>query len=136
MSEQNNVSGPAKVILRPEPINMNATMTASVTVQTIAERMVLVLQTVIIPGNKTHEGILVESVGIVWKELLRFYTQDPDIFYKIDARKWEEIVAAIYKANGFEEVTLTPRSADLGRDVIAVKRGFGSVRFLVVSYVD
>lgn len=31
---------------------------------------------------------------------------------------------------GFEEVTLTPRSGDLGRDVIAVKRGIATVRVI------
>jgi restriction system protein len=31
---------------------------------------------------------------------------------------------------GFDEVTLTPRSGDLGRDVIAVKRGLGTVRVI------
>jgi restriction system protein len=51
--------------------------------------------------------------------------------YEIDPRKWEEIVAATYHESGeFDEVTLTPRSCDLGRDVIAVKKGFGSVRII------
>jgi restriction system protein len=46
-------------------------------------------------------------------------------------RKWEEIIAASYDASGlFDEVTLTPRSGDRGRDVIAVKKGFGSVRLI------
>ena len=31
---------------------------------------------------------------------------------------------------GFDEVTLTPRSGDFGRDVIAVKHGIGCVRFI------
>src|SRR5207249_1009544 len=43
---------------------------------------------------------------------------------------WEEIIAAAYQAAGFDEVTLTPRSADGGRDVIAVRRGRYSVRLL------
>ena len=44
--------------------------------------------------------------------------------------EWEEIIAGAYKKAGFEEVTLTPRSGDLGRDVIATKRGIGSVRVI------
>lgn len=31
---------------------------------------------------------------------------------------------------GYDEVVLTPRSGDYGRDVIAVKKGFGCVRLL------
>jgi len=43
---------------------------------------------------------------------------------------WEEIIAGAYKKAGFDEVTLTPRSGDLGRDVIAIKKGLGSVRVI------
>lgn len=42
----------------------------------------------------------------------------------------EEIIAGAYKTAGFDEVILTPRSGDLGRDVIAVKRGIGTVRII------
>lgn len=111
-------------------VELRASGSATVTVQTLAEQMTLVIQTVIYPGAKTHEGVLVESVGIAWREFMRLCADDPHIFHKIDARKWEEIIAAAYKAYGFDEVTLTPRSGDLGRDVIAVKKGFGAVRFL------
>jgi len=38
--------------------------------------------------------------------------------------------AGAYKRAGFDEVTLTPRSGDYGRDVIAVKAGIGSVRVI------
>jgi restriction system protein len=31
---------------------------------------------------------------------------------------------------GWDEVTLTPRSRDLGRDLIAIKKGIGSVRVI------
>ena len=48
--------------------------------------MTLVLQSVILPGGKTHEGVLVESVGIIWKEFMRLYAADPNIFYQIDPR--------------------------------------------------
>ena len=50
--------------------------------------------------------------------------------YQIDPRKWEEIIAAAYDRAGFEEVTLTPRSGDFGRDVISIKRGFFAIRIL------
>jgi restriction system protein len=46
------------------------------------------------------------------------------------ARLWEEIVAGAYKKAGFDEVILTPHSGDHGRDVIAVKKGLGSIRVI------
>jgi restriction system protein len=41
---------------------------------------------------------------------------------------WEEIVAGAYQKAGFDEVILTPRSGDKGRDVVATKNGVGSIR--------
>jgi restriction system protein len=40
------------------------------------------------------------------------------------------MIAGIYKESGFDEVILTPRSGDYGRDVIAIKRGVGSIRVI------
>jgi restriction system protein len=40
------------------------------------------------------------------------------------------MVAGAYRAAKFDEVILTPRSADLGRDVIAVKHGLGTIRVI------
>jgi len=56
--------------------------------------------------------------------------REPALAFQIEARKWEEIIAGAYKTAGFDEVTLTPRSGDLGRDVIAIKRGIGTVRII------
>jgi restriction system protein len=57
--------------------------------------------------------------------------KDPSRVYGIDPRKWEEIIAGAYEASRlYDEVTLTPRSGDRGRDVIAVKKGFGCVRLI------
>ena len=50
--------------------------------------------------------------------------------FQIPTDKWEEIVAGAYKKAGFDEVILTPRSGDLGRDVIAIKKGIGEVRII------
>jgi restriction system protein len=43
---------------------------------------------------------------------------------------WEEIVACAFDKAGFDEVILTPRSGDHGRDLIALKRGAGSIRIV------
>ena len=50
--------------------------------------------------------------------------------YEISPRQWEEMIAGAYVAAGFDEVILTHRSGDQGRDVIATKNGIGSVRIL------
>ena len=88
----------------------------------------VLLQAVIIPGDKTTEGQLVKAVALPWFEIIDLVSRSPETIYEIDWRKWEEIIAAAYKQQGFD-VTLTPRSNDKGRDVIATSRRLGSVRF-------
>ncbi|MGO9598470.1 MAG: restriction endonuclease [Isosphaeraceae bacterium] len=90
----------------------------------------LLLQAVVTFGDKTNEGQIIESVAPAWFEIARLAKGDPSIIYQIDHRKWEEIIAGAYERAGFEEVILTPRSGDYGRDIIAVKHGYLSVRII------
>jgi restriction system protein len=90
----------------------------------------LLLQTVIVPGARTNEGTLIEAVAVPWFDIIAFLKTDPRIAFQISWEKWEEIIAGAYKKAGFDEVTLTPRSGDYGRDVIAIKNGIGSVRVI------
>ena len=85
---------------------------------------------VLISRGRTDEGLLVKCVVPAWVEIIRLIEKDPNALYQIDPRKLEEIIAGAYDMAGFEDVTLTPRSSDLGRDVIAVKRGIGTVRII------
>ena len=96
----------------------------------ILSRANLLLQAIVIKGYKTHEGHIIESIAPAWFEIARILRADPSFMFQIDDRKWEELVAGIYKQAGFDEVILTPRSGDLGRDVIAIKHGFWTVRFV------
>lgn len=80
-------------------------------------------------GERVPEGTIVEAVAIPWDALARALERDPSAMFTIDPRNFEEIVAAAYKAAGFD-VTLTPRSGDLGRDVIATRRDVVTVRVL------
>lgn len=82
------------------------------------------------PGEETSEGQLIEAIALPWFEIIHLLHRDPSLAYQISDRKWEEIIAGAYEKAGFEEVTLTPRSGDFGRDVIAVKRGLGIVRVI------
>jgi len=91
----------------------------------------LLSQAILIPDKETEEGQLIRSVSFPLLAIIQRMIEDPSLMYEVDPRKWEEIVAATYAESGlFDEVTLTPRSGDRGRDVIAVKYGFGSVRLI------
>jgi restriction system protein len=92
---------------------------------------VLLSRAVITPYEKTAEGHLIWSITAPLRSIIERIRKDPSLMYEVDPRKWEEIIAAAYDESGlFDEVTLTPRSGDQGRDVIAVKNGFGSVRLI------
>jgi len=90
----------------------------------------ITLKALLTLGDKTSEGRLIEAVALPWFEIVRMINRDPQSMYQIDPYKWEEIIAGAYSAAGFDEVILTPRSGDKGRDVIATKNGIGSIRFV------
>jgi restriction system protein len=90
----------------------------------------LLLQTVVTLGAKTTEGQLIEMVALPWFEIIKALENDPQLRFDISPRKLEEIIAGAYQKAGYEEVILTPQSGDFGRDVIAIKKGIGSVRVI------
>jgi restriction system protein len=95
-----------------------------------ASGVVLVVQGIITPYRKTAEGHLVRSVGEPWLQVLRMLRTRWECAFEISPMDWEQIVAAAFDYAGYDEVTLTPRSGDHGRDVIAVRRGVGCVRII------
>ncbi|MDB5322468.1 MAG: hypothetical protein JWN40_4099 [Phycisphaerales bacterium] len=90
----------------------------------------LLVQAVVLHGEKTEEGRLIEAVTLPWFAIVELIMKDPTEVFRIPPRKWEEIIAGAYKKAGFEEVTLTPASGDGGRDVIAIKYGLGTIRVI------
>lgn len=88
----------------------------------------ILLQAVLDFAGKTDDGRLVQAVAVPWFEILKIIERDPESIYQIDPFKWEEIIAGAYVQAGFDEVVLTPRSGDNGRDVVATKNGIGSIR--------
>lgn len=90
----------------------------------------ILLSVVIVPGEKTTEGHIIEAVTLPWFDIIELLEKDPSIAFQISDRKWEELIAGAYKRAGFESVTLTRRSGDLGRDIIAEKHGLGVVRVI------
>jgi restriction system protein len=94
-------------------------------------RIVLPCQVVTLQGAVT-QGQIIAAVAVPWVAICRELARDPNFLYQFveHPRNFEEFIAGCYDRAGFEEVILTPRSGDLGRDVIAVKRGHFSLRFL------
>jgi restriction system protein len=55
--------------------------------------------------------------------------RDPNFMYEIPPERFEELIAGAYDLAGYKTV-LTPRSGDLGRDVIATRSDGVTVRIL------
>lgn len=88
----------------------------------------VILKAILEVSGRVDDGQLVQAVALPWFEIMRMIKADPESIYAIDPFKWEEIIAGAYTRDGFDEVILTPRSGDQGRDVIATKHGVGSIR--------
>jgi restriction system protein len=93
---------------------------------------VLLLSEIVKREGTVSDGDVVVAVGTSWLAILSALQNDPNLLFSFSEhpRQFEEFIAAAYDRAGWDEVILTPRSGDRGRDVIAIKRGFGSVRFL------
>jgi restriction system protein len=79
-------------------------------------------------GGSHAEGQLVAAAADPWFAIIRMMQRDPQAVFQIGWRELEEIVGGAWRQAGFDEVILTPRSGDRGRDVIATRRGVGSIR--------
>jgi len=90
----------------------------------------LTITSLVIPDAKVEAGVLVRSTSVVWDSVVRELGADWSKAFQIPPDKWEEIVAGAFKKDGYDDVILTPRSSDFGRDVIATKRGIGCVKIL------
>lgn len=89
----------------------------------------IMLNGLIVPDQQTSEGLLIKSYASVWIEIAQRLGEDWALAFQLSDRQWEEMLAGAMSAEGYE-VTLTPRSGDHGRDVIAVKGGVGCLRIL------
>lgn len=110
-------------------LNAGAATASAFGVIQLPKTPTIFLQSVIQCGERNKDGDPVIAVLPAWKIIAKMLEQNPDDIYKIGDRKWEEIIAGAYESAGFQ-VVLTPRSGDLGRDVIATKHGMWSVRIL------
>jgi restriction system protein len=90
----------------------------------------LLVQGVIQPYGSTEEGALVRALVVPWRTIVGLLRKDWTQAFKIPPRIWEEMIAAAFEQDGYDEVILTPRSGDHGRDVVAIKRGIGCIRII------
>lgn len=98
----------------------------------LASRPEILLQAVLVnTGDRINDGVLVTSVALPWLQIYRELQDNPNFLLEFvgHPRRFEEMIAGAYERAGFD-VILTPQSNDGGRDVIASKSGFGSIRFL------
>jgi restriction system protein len=93
-------------------------------------RAVIDVKSVIIPERMAAAGLLVKSTTVVWEAIVRKLGADWNAAYSIPPSIWEEIIAGAFNKAGFDEVVLTPRSGDYGRDVIAIKHGVGCIKII------
>jgi restriction system protein len=92
----------------------------------------LLLNALVLPYSSSNDGSIIKAIAPPFLEILKRIEHDPNFLFEFTRhpRKFEEFIAAAYDRAGYDEVTLTPRRNDGGRDVIADKKGFGSVRIL------
>lgn len=88
------------------------------------------LRTVVNPEKGVDSGRLVAAVALPWFDIVSLLQREQNAAYDIPPERWEEIVAGAYINAGYDEVILTPRSGDFGRDVIAIKKGLGLIRVI------
>jgi restriction system protein len=106
------------------------TAAAAILTAEASRRATLSVSSVIIPERSTAEGTLVKSTSLVWGEIVQALGEDWTLAYQLPPERWEEIVAGAFKKAQYDEVTLTPRSRDYGRGVIAIKRGIGCIKII------
>jgi uncharacterized Zn finger protein (UPF0148 family) len=104
--------------------------TSTVALSTSA--LIIPEQGLVVTERKVAEGRLVSSTTVIWTEVAKRLASDWSVAYQLTPEQWEEIVGGAFKNYGFDEVIITPRSGDYGKDIIATKRGIGSVKCLVL----
>jgi restriction system protein len=103
--------------------------TSAVTLSTSA--LIIPEQGLVVTDRKVAEGRLIRSTTVIWTEVVKRLASDWSVAQQLTPEQWEEIVGGAFKNCGlFDEVIITPRSGDYGKDIIATKRGFGSVKVL------
>ena len=81
--------------------------------------------------EEKHDGhSIIEVVSFVDRTLIERLYKFPNDLRLIDRRKFEEIVAELFKGFGYD-TELTQRTRDGGKDIIAIKRQEVDVKYLI-----
>lgn len=119
---QLNASASAEISAQLE--SSTSTVTLSTSAVIIPERGLVVTD------RKVAEGRLISATTAIWTEVAKRLASDWSVAQQFTPEQWEDIVAGAFKNYGYDEVIVTPRSGDHGKDIIATKRGIGSVKVL------
>jgi len=90
----------------------------------------LLTTSLVIPERRLVQGSLVRANTLIWEAIVDTLRADWSQAYVIPPEKFEELIAGAFERAGYDDVILTPRSSDHGRDVIALKRGVGCVKII------
>lgn len=90
--------------------------------------LIVAAQELLAPGASKVLRVDLEDIN---DELIAYLAKHPEKMRELHPRKFEELVAALFKSKGYE-VTLTPRTHDGGLDVYAVRRDtIGTVMIII-----
>lgn len=92
--------------------------------------LALLTTSIVIPEKRVVEGSWIRVNDLVWDTIVDVLRDDWSQAYVIPHGKFEELIAGAFERAGYDQVILTPRSGDKGRDVIALKRGVGCVKII------
>ncbi len=90
----------------------------------------IIVQGFIETAGRSWKRDLMRAIAIPWRRIVLQLNQNWNLAFEISPRTWEELVAAAFDEAGYDDVVLTPRTGDHGQDVIAVKKGMGTVRII------
>ena len=83
------------------------------------------------PLSKDNYDTIITDISSVNDELLRELEKDPQLFYQLSSRKFEEVIAEFLGRMGYE-ITLTPATRDGGKDIYAAKKdNLGTFLYIV-----
>lgn len=102
------------------------------TIEELAQLLNEANWTVVYEASAEADGVASELLEDVTEELIRRIAEDPGTLQEMTDRQFEEVVAEIFSAFGYE-VELTKQTRDGGMDVIAVSRREGIPLKLVIE---
>lgn len=79
-----------------------------------------------------HILLSLQSIDPAWSEVRRFLSRNPDFLHQMHPRRFEELVAEIFRSHGWE-VELTSRTRDGGFDIIAIRKIWPTISKLLVE---